>query len=64
MLILLSSFSNIKSKEIPLTFVIIAVLFIGNEVAASLKVDRISQFSHLVGGFIGAFYGFLRSGRR
>ena len=64
MLILLGSFSNIKSKEIPLTFVIIAVLFIGNEVVATLKVDRISQFSHLAGGFIGAFYGFLRTGRR
>ena len=63
MLILLSSFSNIKSREIPLTFIIIAVLFIGNEVVASLKVDRISQFSHLAGGFTGAFYGFLRAGR-
>lgn len=64
MLILLGSFSNIKSKEIPLTFVIIAFLYIGNEVMATLKVDRISQFSHLAGGFIGAFYGFLRTGRR
>ena len=64
MLILLGSFSNIKSKEIPLTFIIIAVLFIGNEVVATLKVDKISQFSHLAGGFIGAFYGFVRTGRR
>ena len=64
MLILLGSFSNIKSKEIPLTFLLIAVLYIGNEVVAALKVDRISQFSHLAGGFIGAFYGFLRTGKR
>jgi membrane associated rhomboid family serine protease len=64
MLILLSSFSNIKSKEIPLTFIIIAVLFIGSEVVSTLQFDRISQFSHLAGGFIGAGYGFLRSGRR
>jgi membrane associated rhomboid family serine protease len=63
MLILLGSFSNIRSKEIPLTFLIIAVLFIGNEVAATLKVDRISQFSHLAGGCVGALYGFLRTGR-
>ncbi len=63
LLILLGSFSNIKSKEIPLTFVIIAVLFIGNEVVATLNVDRISQFSHLAGGSIGACYGFLRTGR-
>jgi len=64
MLILLSSFSNIRSKEIPLTFILIATLYIGSEVLSTLKVDRISQFSHLAGGFIGAGYGFFRSGRR
>lgn len=64
MLILLSSFSNIKSKEIPLTFIMIAVLFIGTEVVSTLKIDKISQFSHLAGGFIGAGYGFIRSGRK
>jgi membrane associated rhomboid family serine protease len=64
MLVLLGSFSNIKSKEIPLTFIIIAVLYIGGEIASSVKVDNISQFSHLAGGFVGAAYGFLRSGRR
>ncbi len=60
MLILLSSFSNFKSGEIPLTFIFITVLFIGSEVMATLKVDRISQFSHLAGGFVGAAYGFIR----
>ncbi|SDU20531.1 rhomboid family intramembrane serine protease [Desulfobacula phenolica] len=64
MLILLSSFSNIKSKEIPLTFIVIAVLFVGSEVVSTLKIDRISQFSHLAGGFIGAGYGFVRSCRK
>lgn len=64
MLILLSSFSNISTREIPLTFIIIAVLFTGSEVASILKPDRISQFSHLAGGLAGAGYGFFRSGRR
>jgi hypothetical protein len=62
MLILLSSFSNIKSKEIPLTFIIIAVLFMGNEIVSTIKVDRISQFSHLAGGLFGAGYGFFKTG--
>jgi len=61
MLILLGSFSNIKKKEIPLTFLIIAVLYIGGEIAATLKIDKISQFSHLAGGFIGAGFGFFRN---
>ncbi len=64
MLIVLGSFSNIRSKEIPLTFIIIAALFIGSEVTSSLKIDQISQFSHLAGGLIGAGYGFIRSGKR
>lgn len=64
MLILLSSFSNIKSKEIPLTFIIIAVLFIGSEIVSTMKIDRVSQFSHLAGGLIGAGYGFIRGRRR
>jgi membrane associated rhomboid family serine protease len=61
MMILLSSFSNIRAKEIPLTFILVAVLFIGSEAVSILKPDRISQFSHLAGGLIGAGYGFFRT---
>ena len=64
MLILLSSFSNIRSGQIPLTFILVAILFVGNEVISILKVDQISQFSHLAGGIAGAGYGFLRGGKR
>lgn len=64
MLILLASFSNIRSGEIPLTFIIIACLFLGNEVVSSLKPDCVSQFSHIAGGLIGAAYGFFRVGRK
>lgn len=63
MMILLSSFSNFRAREIPLTFILVAVIFIGSEVMAILKIDQISQFSHLAGGFIGAAYGFFRGGR-
>jgi len=64
MLILLSSFSNIRSGQIPLTFILVSLLFIGSEVISILKIDQISQFSHLAGGGAGAAYGFLRGGRR
>ncbi len=64
MLILLSSFSNIRARQIPLTFILVAMLFIGNEVISILKIDQISQFSHLAGGIAGAGYGFLRGGKR
>lgn len=63
MMVLLSSFSNFRARELPLTFVLVAVIFIGSEMAAIFQTDQISQFSHLAGGVIGAAYGFIRGGR-
>jgi membrane associated rhomboid family serine protease len=65
MLILLVSFTNTKSGEIPVTFILIAVLFIGKEVLESLKTDQISQFAHIIGGLCGSIFGFVtRPGRK
>ena len=58
MFILLVSFTNTKSGEIPLTFILIAILFIGKEILQSLQSDQISQFAHIIGGVTGAFFGF------
>ncbi|MEO6130699.1 MAG: rhomboid family intramembrane serine protease [Saprospiraceae bacterium] len=64
MLILLVSFTNSKHGEIPLTFILIAILFIGKEVIESLKADQISQFAHIMGGICGSVFGFItRPGR-
>ena len=60
MLILLGSFSNIRAGEIPLTFIIVAILFLGGEVINGMARDNISQFAHLIGGGVGALYGFFR----
>jgi membrane associated rhomboid family serine protease len=59
MFILLSSFANIKSGHIPLTFLLIAVLFLGKEIFYSISEDQISQFAHIVGGVCGAVFGFI-----
>ena len=58
MLILLASFTNSKSGEIPITFILIAVLFIGKEIIQSLQSDQISQFAHIIGGICGGIFGF------
>ncbi|MCO4780927.1 MAG: rhomboid family intramembrane serine protease [Candidatus Cloacimonetes bacterium] len=58
MMILLGSLSNFKDGEIPLTFLLIAVLYVGEEVVNSLKPDNVSQFAHILGGFCGACFGF------
>jgi len=60
MLILLSSCANIRAGEIPLTLILVALLYLGNEIYSSLNSDNISQFAHLTGGVVGAFYGLLR----
>jgi len=59
MLILLSSFTNIRSGEIPLTFVLVVALFLAKEVLNAFAEDDISQFAHILGGFCGSLFGFL-----
>jgi hypothetical protein len=57
MLIVLSSLTSYRRREIPLTFVLVVMLFVGGEVAAAMKDDRVSQFAHIVGGACGAMLG-------
>lgn len=59
MLIVLGSFTNFRRGEIPLTFVLILVLFLGKEVVNAWQQDNISQFGHILGGTCGAAFGFL-----
>ena len=61
MFIVLSSFVNVRQGEIPLTFVLVVILFIGKEVLDSVKTDNISQFAHIAGGLCGAGFGYLRA---
>ena len=58
MLILLSSFTNIRAGEIPLTFVLVVLLFLAREVIEALGRDNVSQFAHIMGGLCGASFGF------
>lgn len=59
MMILLGSFVNIERGRIPLTFILVVVIFIGREVVEGLFVqDNVSQLTHIVGGICGAFFGF------
>jgi len=58
MFIILVSFANAKSGTIPLTFILVALLFIGKEILAMRQADNISQFAHIAGGVFGAVFGF------
>ncbi|GHU12384.1 hypothetical protein FACS1894161_0490 [Spirochaetia bacterium] len=61
MMILLASFTNFSRGEIPLTFILILVIYIGREIFNSFSSDNISEFAHIAGGFCGSLFGFFRS---
>ena len=57
---LLSSFTSFKEGEIPLTFVLVAVFFIGQQIVQGITLeDNISNMAHIVGGIIGGWCGYL-----
>jgi membrane associated rhomboid family serine protease len=61
MLVLLSSFTNIRQGEIPITFIFIVALYIVREFVNALNPDTVSQLAHIFGGVIGGAFGFLFS---
>ena len=64
MMILLASFTNFSHGEIPLTFILVLILYLGVQLVDSFSSDNISHFAHIVGGFCGSFFGFFRPPRR
>lgn len=58
MMIVLVSLTNVKAGEIPITFVLIMILYVGQEVYKSFDADQISQFAHILGGILGAIFGY------
>lgn len=61
MLVLLSSFTNIRQGEIPITFILIVALYIIREFVNALNPDTVSQLAHIAGGLVGGAFGFLFS---
>ena len=57
--ILLSSFTSFKEGEIPLTFIIVAVIYIGQEVYRGIAIDdNVSNLAHILGGVVGSMVGY------
>ena len=59
-LILLSSFTSMKEGSIPLTFILVAVIYIGQQIFQGVFIkDNVSNLTHIVGGVVGSCLGFV-----
>ena len=57
--ILLTSFTSFKEGEIPLTFILVFVIYIGQQIFEGVFLnDDVSNLSHIIGGLIGAVVGY------
>ena len=64
-LILLSSFVSIKKGEIPITFILVTVIYIGQQIFEGIFVnDNISNLTHIIGGITGAGMGYALNKRK
>lgn len=65
-MIMMSSFASYQGGEIPVTFLLVAVLYLGQEVYNGIFVnDNVSNMAHILGGMTGIGFGFTkRRGRK
>ena len=60
--IILTSFTSFRSGEIPLSFILVALIYIGQQLYDAVFVrDSVSQLSPIVGGAVGAVTGYYRN---
>jgi len=63
--ILLASFTGFKEGELPLTFILVAIIFLGQQIVEGVAFqDNISNMAHIVGGIVGAAFGYFLNKRQ
>ena len=59
MMIVLSSLAGMREGAIPLTLILVVLIYLGGEIVDAVTVrDNVSQLTHIVGGLCGAGLGF------
>ena len=57
--ILLASFTSFKEGEVPMTFLLVAAIYLGQQIHDGLTVDdNISNMAHIFGGIVGSVCGY------
>ncbi len=65
MMIVMSSLSGMKDGYIPITLILVLILYVGGEIVDGVVLsDNISQLTHIIGGICGAFLGISMRMRR
>ncbi len=60
MCIILASAVSFKGGEIPITLILVFVIYVGGEIMDAVsKKDNISQLGHIIGGMCGGAYGLM-----
>ena len=63
--ILISSVTVREDRTIPVTFILVALLYLGQEIYEGITVkDNVSQITHIAGGAVGSVLGFLLSKKK
>lgn len=58
MMIVMSSLSGMKDGRIPVTLILVLILYVGGEVVDGVVLsDNVSQLTHIIGGLCGALFG-------
>lgn len=58
--IMMTSFTSFKEGEVPLTVILVAIIFIGQQIYEGIFVqDDISNMAHILGGIVGAIAGYV-----
>lgn len=58
MMIILASVTGVKDGTVPLTLILVAVFYLGQQVLDGLLTpDNVSQLAHILGGVLGGVFG-------
>ncbi|MCL2855691.1 MAG: rhomboid family intramembrane serine protease [Defluviitaleaceae bacterium] len=59
MFMVLAGFTNLRQGRLPLTLILVVILFLGREFVDGFRLDdSVSRVTHIVGGLCGAGFGF------
>lgn len=58
--ILLSPFTSVKEGTIPITLILVAIIYIGEQIYSGIFIqDNVANLTHIIGGMVGGSLGFV-----